>query len=295
MKYVFIVNPTAGRGRTGRLWPEIAEEVKLSGVPYQVWFTTRRGEATEMARRASQEENVTVVAVGGDGTVAEVVNGLAGSSTVLGVIPTGSGNDLARTIGLPVEPREACRVVLGGRPRPIDLGRVDGRYFINVAGAGFDAEICRMINEDLRWARGATAYFLATIATLFRYAPAPMTIVMDGREVKAEAMLVAVANGKYYGGGMKIAPQAEIDDGLFDVCIVEALSKPGFLQAFPKVYQGKHLTHPRVSLYRAKQVSLVSPAGRPLYAQADGELIGRLPLELTVVPQACHVLVPAHS
>lgn len=296
MEYTFIVNPTAGRGQTGVIWQELARELDTRKVSYRAILTTRQGEATEIAQKSATRDDVAIVAVGGDGTITEVVNGMVGSPSYLGIIPTGSGNDLARTLELPQHPLDACLSVLGGHPRAIDLGRVNGRHFINVAGAGFDAEICKLMNDDLRWLKGMPAYVVATVTTLFRYSPVQIEMELDGdRRFSIKAMLVSVANGRYYGGGMKIAPEAEIDDGLFDVCILEALSKPAFLTAFPRVYEGKHVTHPRFSSHRARKVRLTPLTKRPVIVQADGEVVGNLPLEMEVVPKACRILVGGAS
>ncbi|HHW14625.1 MAG TPA: diacylglycerol kinase family lipid kinase [Firmicutes bacterium] len=292
MRYRIVVNPTAGRGAAGRRWPAVAAELDRLGLDYEPHFTVGPGDATEVARRAASEGFDAVVAAGGDGTLSEVVNGLVGTGRLLGILPMGSGNDFALAAGIGPGPFAAAQLLASPVPRLVDLGRVDGRYFINVASAGMDAEIARLMNEDLRYLRGTTAYLAATIATLFRFRPAPVRLELDGVVHELEAVLVAVANGQYYGGGMNITPRAVLDDGLLDVCAVGALGRLEFLRAFPSVFRGEHLSHPKISTFRARRVVLYPAGERPLLVQADGEIIGALPQEFVVEPAALTILGP---
>lgn len=293
MRYRIVVNPTAGRGSAGRRWPAVAAELDRWGLDYEPHFTTGPGDATEVAQRAAGEGFDAVVAAGGDGTLTEVVNGLVGTGRPLGLLPLGSGNDFARAAGIGPDPLGAARLLANPVPRLVDLGRVDGRHFINVASAGMDAEIVRTMNEDLRYLRGAVAYVAATVTTLFRFRPAPVRLELDGVVHELEAVLVAVANGQYYGGGMKVTPRAVLDDGLLDVCVLGALGRLEFLRAFPSVYRGAHLAHPKIRTYRARRVVLRPAGERALLAQADGEIIGSLPQEFVVEPAALTLLGPA--
>ncbi|MDI6870152.1 MAG: diacylglycerol kinase family lipid kinase [Bacillota bacterium] len=292
MRYRIVVNPVAGRGRGARLWPEVAAELERLGVTFEAHFTAGPGDATAAARRAAGEGFEAVVAAGGDGTLTEVVNGLAGTGLPLGVLPMGSGNDFARTAGIDLNPVAAARLLARPFPHPIDLGRADGRLFINVASAGMDAEIARVMNEDLRCLRGAPAYVVATFATLLRFRPAAIVLELDGVAHELRAVLVAVGNGRFYGGGMMITPQAELDDGLFDVCVLGPLGRIEFGRAFPSVYRGAHLSHPKITSYRARRVVLRAAGDESFLAQADGEIIGRLPLEFVVEPAALTLLGP---
>lgn len=293
MRFRFIVNPVAGRGRAGRAWPEIAGRLNALGLDYEVYFTKGPRDAERAARAAAEAGCDVVVAGGGDGTVTEVVNGLVGTQAALGVLPLGSGNDFARTLGLPKNPAAAADLLLQGRRERVDLGRIRDRFFVNIASAGLDAEIVRTMNEDLRHLRGSVAYFWATMTTILRFNPTEFLLDLDGRQVQMKALLVAVANGRFYGGGMKIAPEADVSDGLFDVCILGELSRPDFLKSFPTVYAGKHLTHPKITLLRAQRVRVDCLGTEPkLSGQADGEMIGQVPFEFAVEPQALEVYVP---
>lgn len=293
MRYRIVVNPAAGRGRAARLWPLVEAELRRRGVDCEPYFTTGPGDATAAARRAADEGFEAVVSAGGDGTLTEVVNGLVGTGRLLGVLPLGSGNDFARTAGVDSDPVKAARLLADPLPRPIDLGRTDGRYFVNVASAGMDADIAHLMNQDLRWLKGPPAYVAATLITLARFRPAEVVLELDGEAQRLRARLVAVANGRFYGGGMMVAPRAELGDGLFDVCVLGDLGRLEFLRAFPSVYRGEHLAHPKVSLYRARRVVLrTEPEGRYL-VQADGEIVGRAPQEFVLEPAAMMFLGPA--
>ncbi|MGE5508811.1 MAG: diacylglycerol/lipid kinase family protein [Chitinophagales bacterium] len=290
MRYRIVVNPAAGRGLAARRWPEVAAELARLGVEFEAHFTTGPGDATQVAQRAAAEGFSAVVSAGGDGTLTEVVNGLAGTGLPLGVLPLGSGNDFARTAGLGLDPVLAARALAHPARWPIDLGRAEGRWFINVASAGLDAEIARTMAEDLRFLRGTAAYVCATLKCLARLKPAPVVLELDGVAHALDAVLVAVANGRFYGGGMMITPEARLDDGFFDVCVLGALGRLEFLEAFPRVFRGSHVTHPKISLYRARSVRLRPAGPEPFLAQADGELIGRLPQEFVVEPAALTLL-----
>lgn len=297
MRYRIVVNPTAGRGAAAHRWQVVAAELAHLGVAYAPHFTTGPGDATAVARRAAAEGFEAVVSAGGDGTLTEVVNGLVGvagpgRALPLGVLPLGSGNDFARTAGISRDLLAAARLLAQPAPRPIDLGRTGGRYFINVASAGMDAEVSRMMNADLRWLRGSTAYVVATFATLLRLRPVEVVLELDGTVHRARAVLVAVGNGRFYGGGMMVTPHAELDDGLFDLCVLGAMGRLEFVRAFPTVYRGEHLSHPKVTTYRARRVVLRTAGGERLLAQADGEVIGEAPQEFVVAPGALTLLGP---
>ncbi len=292
MFYKFIVNPVAGRGRTRRQWPEVERFLRTLGLEYQANFTQKPGDATVAARAAKEEGFDAVVAVGGDGTIQEVANGLQGTGLVLGVLPTGTGNDFARSMELPRSIEECCRVLTRGRIIDVDLGRVDGSYFLNVAGAGFDAEVARMASEDVKFLRGTAAFVFATMYTLLSFTPAEFVLELDGQQRRTRAMMVAVANGRYFGGGMLVAPGARMDDGLFDVCIIGALGKLEFARVFPSVFKGEHVQHPKVSMVKAERVQVSAEGSRVLSCEADGNLAGVLPKEFEVIPGAQRLLVP---
>ena len=250
----------------------------------------------EDARQAAHQAAGTVelvVAVGGDGTVGACAAGLAdagpGTRAALGVIPAGGGNDAARSLGLPAgDPLAAAALLASLRPRPADLARVGERSYLAVAGAGFDSEVNRVANQRLSWARGRVRYVGAVLVELVVGRPAGIRLTLDGEAHELRAWFVTVANCQSYGGGMRIAPDARLDDGLLDVVVVGDIGKPAFLATFPKVFSGRHLQHPAVRLHRARRVELAGD--RDLAVYADGEPSGSLPATFTVRPAAIAVL-----
>lgn len=236
----------------------------------------------------------TLVVVGGDGMVHLGVNLCAATPVRLGVVAAGTGNDFARNLGLPVRnPAEAVRVIQSGVTRAVDAGRVtdiegEVRWFGGVLGAGFDAVVAARAAR-MRWPRGAMRYNLAIARELPVFHPIPYRVVLDGERFQTRAMLVAVANTSSFGGGMKVCPDADVADGLFDVLIVHELSIPAFLRVFPKVFSGTHVGHPAVDIRRARRVQLEAPG---IQAQADGEPVAALPVDVELVPAALTVAVP---
>lgn len=289
MQVKFIVNPVAGRGKGRRVWQAVEKMLAEEGYAYTAAFSTRPGEATILARRAVREGCQVVVALGGDGTVNEVANGIVGSGAALGIVPAGTGCDYIRSLPVPREPLEAARTIYTGRRLPVDAGLVNNRYFLGVTGIGIDAEVCRRVNEDLTWLGGKLAYIAGLLVTLVTYRPQRVRIVMDGETVEEEVMFVAVANARFFGGGMEIAPQADLQDGLLDVCVIKALPKNQLLRAFPRVFSGAHTDHPAFRAYRTRKVTITGP--NPCSIQAEGEVIGRLPLEARILPGALSVMV----
>lgn len=291
-KYALIVNLLAGNGRCRRLWPNIEGRLKDSGADYQAFFTERAGHATELARDATQSGYDVVVSVGGDGTLNEVVNGIYGTGAALGVIPAGSGNDFCRTFAFDSKnPAQSCDILLRGKTQRVDVAKIDARYFINIGGAGFDAEVSNMANI---WGKkhfpGYTAYVASILRVLISFSPRELTIALDGSELKLRAWLVAVGNAQYFGGGLWVTPNADVSDGLFDVCVVSATSKLELLKVLPSVFKGEHLNHWAVKVYRASQVAISGP--KELVSQADGEIIGTLPVQFSIAEQKLNVILP---
>jgi diacylglycerol kinase (ATP) len=289
-KIVAIVNPIAGKGKCARLWPQVESYLKELGLQFEAYFTEKKGDATRLAASASDQGVDCLLSVGGDGTLNEVVNGVSQRPVTIGVIPTGSGNDFVRTLGLkPHDWRGACRIVAAGHARPMDLGQINGCHFANVAGVGFDAAVANCANV---WAKqrfpGSIAYIAALLKVLSQFKPTDLTIELDAQTFTGVGWLVAVANAQYFGGGMWVAPKAKIDDGLFDVCILGELSCSRFLAAFPSVFSGKHLAHPAVHYYRSRTVKVSSADS--LLVQADGELIGQTPQIFRLQPGRLSIL-----
>lgn len=302
-RIVVISNPASGRRSekhklvaeaVSRIANErsIAVEFLSTSVPGESARTGRHlpGSGSDLALQAVTSGADLVVACGGDGTVGEVANGLVGTDTPLAVLPLGTGNDFCRTIGVSQSLDEAITTLFDGRPQPVDVGRCGEGYFLNVAGCGFDAQVAQRINAGFRFLSGTPAYVAATLSTLIKYRPIALRITIDGVSLETRVMLCAIANARTYGGGMKIAPQASLQDGLFDIILVEEVSKFEFLRAFPTVFKGNHLSHPKVKSFRGKQVKLESPSQIPLLA--DGEELHGSAMEFEVVPLALKVMVP---
>ena len=292
MRALLVHNPTAGGGRAGRLVAEVAERLRADGVETDQ-HQTRSLEDARLAACEAAASFDAVVAVGGDGTVGACAAGLADAASpvraALGVVPAGGGNDAARSLGLPAgDPLAAAGLLAGLRRRPADLATVAGRAYLNVAGAGFDSEVNRVANQRLGWAGNRPRYVGAVLAELVVGRVATFELALDGRPSRLRGWLVAVANGPSYGGGMKVAPKASLDDGLLDVVVIHEIGKLEFLRTFPKVFSGRHLEHPAVAVHRAARVDL--DADRTLAVYADGEPAGTLPATFEVRRAAITVL-----
>lgn len=298
----FIVNPLSRCGATARIWQHVEKQVRGWGWDYQWAFTEGPGHGTSLAASALEDGCQMVVAVGGDGTLHEVINGFfrngkkIRADALLGLLPSGTGTDFAKTIGVPLLMEKAARQLLHGNPHPVDLGWITcedlqgrriQRLFANIAEGGLGGEVVRRVNS--RKKRGGTVPFLAgAIRSLFGYQPQPVRVQIDDRtERKIEALFVIVANGKFYGGGMKIAPQAEPDDGLFDVVLIRDLSAFKVLRNIYRIYTGSHIQLPEVEVLRGKKVRLESEG--ELLLEADGELLGKTPAEFEIWPHAIQV------
>jgi diacylglycerol kinase (ATP) len=298
MRWTAVVNPRSGRGRAGRIRGELEAALRRRGISVVV---PDGPAATVDAAAAAFERGDGVLVCGGDGTVALVAGLAADRGGTIGVVPTGTGNDFARHLGIDHRrPLDALALLDDGRVAPCDLGRVTtgggaSAWFTTVANTGFDAEANRWAN-GVRFARGPVVYVLALLRTLAVYRPVPLRVTVDGAAHEAPVWLAAVGNGRYYAGGMMIAPAAEVDDGELDVCVVGSLSRLEFLLRFPRVFRGTHPAVDGVDLYRGRVVELDAVGDAPaLDVWASGERVGALPARLEAVPGALRVLVPARS
>lgn len=275
--------------------------LKNIGLRFEYDLTEAPGHAIELAKSAAEKGYELVVSVGGDGTINEVVNGLydAGSmgDVMLGIIGTGTGGDYIRTIGVPRHHEEACRRLVNPKKLVVDLGIVEyvsngrmvERLFVNLAGLGFDAEVVKATTQKFKALGGVPSYLLGLLTTLLFYRNREVSINLDGNEDDKKICTVMVNNGKYGGGSMCVAPNADPMDGYFDVVIIGDLSKPDLLWSLPRIYKGTHLTHPKVSVTRAKEV-YIQPERR-MSLQADGELLGETPARFRVLPAALNVII----
>jgi diacylglycerol kinase (ATP) len=299
-RIVFLVNPASENGATGRRWPEIANRAAAAGLRGDALLSERPGQLTDLARRAADEGAELLIAVGGDGTVHEVVNGIAGRSGVeLAIVPRGTGRDFVRTYGIPRALDQALETAADGQAREIDLGRARFRswegssaeaYFANIASAGMSGAIAKRTNETSKALGGKVSYFWATLAVFARWQTSEISVTVGSERRRARMHDVIVANGRYFGGGMMICPGAEPDDGLFDVLLIGNLTKRDLLLTLPKTYRGKHLPHPKAELLRGSSVEIDAPG--PLPVELDGEQPGTTPAQFELVPRALRLRVP---
>jgi diacylglycerol kinase (ATP) len=283
VRALVIVNPTAGNHRAGKVWERVKQRV--DGFPQCDSVSSERvGHARELAQSAAQAGYDRVIAVGGDGTLCEVASGVAHTSTAVALIPAGTGNDCCRNLGIPRDPVAAAKVALNGAVRRVDLGQIQTArgttYFVNVAGFGFDAEVAARANAMAKLGGGTVPYVLGVLQALWRCGTPPMRISIDEHILEKAVFLVAVGNGASYGGGMRIVPDASVDDGLFDVCVVGKISRLEVLRLVPKMYSGGHRAHQAVEFFRCRELRAESAA--QVRCQADGELVGDLPATFTI-------------
>lgn len=276
-----ILNPVAGRGRGARVESDLRRHLESEGLGFDLVRTAGRGHAVELAERAVHDGFELIVAAGGDGTTHEVVNGLMAASGgreagTLGVIPIGSGSDFAHTAGVPTDLQAACHRLLDGQVRVVDVGLITmpgqaPRYFDNTLGIGFDG-VVTVEAAKVRWLRGMALYLPVVLKTVFLSLKIPqVTIKYDDEELALPALMICVANGPREGGGFFVAPQAQPDDGLFDLCITREVSRPAMLGLIPHFIQGTHVDKEPVTMARAKRVSISSRDD--LVAHVDGEVL----------------------
>ena len=285
-----IVNPRAGGGRAAAALPLVEAALSERGVGWHVEATRSLDHARELARTA-RDAGETVVTLSGDGMVSAVAGELQGTGAVLGVLPGGRGNDFMRTLGMPHDVAAACEVIATGHERTIDMGEVDGRPFIGIASCGFDSEANKIANET-KLVQGNLVYAYAALRALAAWTPARFELELDGRDRLAfPGFSVGACNTRAYGGGMFVAPDAEIDDGLLDVVMYSQGTKRRFLYNLTKTFKGRLQESPSVHVVRAREMRI--SADRPFTMYADGDPIAELPATVRVRHRALRVLVPA--
>jgi YegS/Rv2252/BmrU family lipid kinase len=298
---VFLVNPASANGSTGRRWPELARRASAAGLEGATLFSERPGHLAELAREAALDGAELLVLVGGDGSVNEVANGLAGlgRQPEVAVVPRGTGWDFSRTFGIPRKIDEAVQVALEGDVRTIDLGRASYRAwdgsdatasFANVASAGMSGAIAKRANETTKALGGKASYLWATFAVFSGWAATDIEVAVDGERRAGPMFDVVVANGRFFGGGLEICPDAEPDDGLFDVLTIGDVTKRDLVLTMPKMYRGTHLPHPKAELLRGSSVTVTSET--PLPIELDGEQPGTTPVTFEVAAGALRLRVP---
>ncbi|MFL5928904.1 MAG: diacylglycerol/lipid kinase family protein [Gaiellaceae bacterium] len=297
---VFLVNPASDNGATGKRWPELAHRAERLGLSGETLFSERPGQLIELARSAVDRGAKLVVAVGGDGTLNEVVNGVAGRDVDLATIPLGTGMDFGRTYGIPTAFDEAVAVAVRGRPRTIDAGRVSyrtwggedaHRWFANVASVGMSGAVAQRANGMSKALGGRATFFYALTSVFVAWKNTDVTVIFDGGQRRGKMHDVIVANGVWHGGGMMLAPDARPDDGAFDVVLIGDVSKADFLTTARKLYNGKHVGHPKVEVLRTARVAVEAVERLPI--ELEGEQVGTTPAAFELVPGALRVRVPS--
>jgi YegS/Rv2252/BmrU family lipid kinase len=302
----FIINPVSGGGRACNLWPEIKEYLTSQGIEFSFNFTGSSGQAIEMTQAALRLGEDIVVAVGGDGTVNEVLNGFfddgkeINPSARLGVIPAGTGSDWCRTAGIPPNSRAAVQVLLSRRTSSFDVGKItcsftkdDGgtvsRYFLNAADAGFGAAVVDAIAGTSRLLGNRGAYFWGLLSSLFRNINVDFEVRLDGREIaNGKHIVVVAANGRFFGGGMHIAPQADARDGLIDVVLIGDMQKFEVVRNLGKLYGGRIAEVRKVTMARGQRLEIASESR--VGVEVDGELVGTLPACFEILPKGINLI-----
>lgn len=284
-----IVNPIAGRGRALQWEKDITRHLADAGEKFCVLHTRGDGHAKELAQQAVREGASCVAMISGDGTLQAMAEGMKDTGVPVCILPGGTGNDVCRALGMPKTPEEAVAVILKGERRRMDVGSVNGRCFLNIVGVGLDVDIVAQAEKVKRFLRGLPNYLVALVRALFGHHGHRMRVIVDGVQRELEAIIVAVANGRYFGGGMMVAPHADISDGLLDVCMIQNVSRLKALRLLPMFITGQHLDLPITEYIRAKEI--VIEQDRDII-QADGELVSARRVSIRL-DGALDVLVPA--
>ena len=301
MRWHIIANPVAGKGRARQWAHQLADALRGRGDEVALSFSEGRSSAETWAWEAAAGELDGVVACGGDGTVHQTINGLMRGSSgrqppSLGLLPVGRCNDLALALGIPRRnPRQAIEVILAGNRRTIDLGRAGGRYFSIVSSLGFDADVGAYVDDGRHpgFLKGTIAYLYAAVVELFRYRDVTVSLKGDFGEYQGPIFLAATGNAPYYGGGMKVLPQADMEDGWLDLCLVKSVRRVEVVVMLTRVFRGGHRSHSSVSMHRVRRLEI--DATDPLWLWADGERMVQLPATIEVVPSCLPVLAPGDS
>jgi diacylglycerol kinase (ATP) len=298
MKEIMVIaNPVAGHGNGAKVLPALRHYLTEGGLDFDLVCTTRPLEAIELARQAVADGYRTIVAAGGDGTTHEVLNGLRAATEdnqvagTLGIIPTGSGNDIAHMVGIPEENLQgACRCLAEGQTKVIDMGRLDDRYFANNVGMGFDAMVS-IVSRRIKYLHGFPMYFLAVLQTVFIYYKAPtVSITHDDQTTTQPILMATIGNGTRHGGGFFVTPLAEVDDGWLDLCIAREISRPRIFALIPHFMRGTHVDKPPVTMLRCKRAVVTCDSG--LAVHVDGEIYAEAArrLEIEILPQRLRVV-----
>ncbi|MBT9130652.1 MAG: Diacylglycerol kinase [candidate division WS2 bacterium] len=288
MNISLIVNPIAASGKAKKLVSPAALQLEKSGCQIDLQYSRFAGHSIELSREALKKNSDLVVAVGGDGTVSEVANPLVGTTTLLGILPFGRGNDIATSLNIPKDPEKAVNCLLHDEVTTIDVGKVKNRYYLGVGGVGIDGEVVNMSNKYHKYLpHPFLAFFVGAIIQIVIFNPKNISFEIDGVKNKVRAYMIAIGNGPSYGGGMRILPYASMVDGELDLCLIRDIPKIDLLKTLPKLFSGSHINHPGVSLFKGKKITVESESN--LFVHADGEILGRLPATFEVASEKLNV------
>jgi diacylglycerol kinase (ATP) len=292
VRIIILLNPTAKRGKARRLLKRALQVFRRENTQFDVRESQSSQHLMELARRAQEEKPDLIVSAGGDGTHHYVINGLYKSEVPLGLLPMGTGNDYARAVGMPKEVGAAAAALLTGHVREIDLAHTGAAMYGCIAGVGFDSIVTGYANQNARWLSGSPAYIWSLLCCLREYRPQQLELIADGKPFSEEVLFAVVGNNSSYGGGIRLAPRAKLDDGLLDVCIVPFISRLELLRWVPRAYRGEHLNHPRIKYLQARKITLRAASRMELFG--DGEFLQELPATIEVAPRALRVLAPGN-
>jgi len=304
MSVTFIVNPASANKATGKQWPAVSAQIREMGVEHDTRLTSAPGDATRLAADALRRGAKSVIAVGGDGTLNEVANGFfvdggPAADVAMGLLPFGTGGDFRRTLGIPIDLEGAAAAIKSRNLRPVDVGEIemtglDGnpyrRRFINIADAGIGGVVVERVNRTSKALGGRISFQYAALMTLLTYKPQPVAVKTAEKEWAGKAQNVVVANCQYFGGSMHVAPQAQPDDGLFDVIVFGDIARFDAIKSMNSIYKAQHVHNPKVQAWRSAKVELTSE--ERVLVDVDGEMCGTLPATFTVLPKALQVIVP---
>lgn len=294
MEHLFILNPVAGKGHTLRVLPDIEDLMIKQALPYRIEITQAPGHATEIARHYIKDyRNLRVYAVGGDGTLNEVLQGVVGSDASLGNVPSGTGNDFLKSFTSISDPCKLLPFIIHSDPVPVDVCKINDRYFLNIASVGFDADVVASTQhlKRLPLLKGKVAYIGGILLSLIRLKNFEASFFIDDEKIEMKTLLLsAFANGRYYGGGMMPVPDAMPDDGLLDVCFIKGMDRLKILRFFPRLIKGTHTTMQEASFRRCHTLRMESP--HPVHINADGELFRSQQVKIELIPQGLQFIKP---
>lgn len=280
-KIKYIINPVAGDGSSKETLAIIHEKMKETQLEYSISISGYKGDVENIAKEAVEEKYTDIVAVGGDGTLLEAFNGVFEKNVALGIIPTGTGNDFVKMLGIEKNIVSSIDRIIRGKTKLVDTGRVNDSHFLNVVGLGIDGEIVQKTEKVKKIIKGSAAYIYSTFSTLVNYQCKKIKIIIDDKIYEREVFLVAIGNGKYFGGGMKITPAAEIDNEIFEIVIINKMPKPKFAVLFRKVFSGNHVSEDVVETFSGKKV--IVQGDDSMMINADGNIIGHGKCEMEIL------------